>query len=121
MVDTGFASELTSTTAKDDIYAFFFDQAGIGLQGAKITQINPSCGGRSIPVVYGSDLGHIFLFYGLHLRREFPLPDSSSDYLYYKKSIDAITTVRPCSNLGELNIRGFPGADLFMVSFGDMQ
>lgn len=45
VVDTGFASSLTSTTAKDDIYAFFFDQkglmAGIGLQGAKITQINP--------------------------------------------------------------------------------
>lgn len=45
VVDTGFASALTSTTAKDDIFAFFFDQkglmAGIGLQGAKITQINP--------------------------------------------------------------------------------
>lgn len=45
VVDTGFASALTSTTAKDDIYAFFFDQkglmAGIGLQGAKITQITP--------------------------------------------------------------------------------
>ncbi|GJL60819.1 MAG: lipoprotein [Nitrospirales bacterium] len=45
VVDTGFASSLTSTTAKDDIYAFFFDQkglmGGIGIQGAKITQINP--------------------------------------------------------------------------------
>ena len=45
IVDTGFASSLTTTTAKDDIYAFFFDQkglmAGIGLQGAKITQIDP--------------------------------------------------------------------------------
>lgn len=45
VVDTGFAGALTSTTAKEDIYAFFFDQkglmAGIGLQGAKITQINP--------------------------------------------------------------------------------
>lgn len=45
VVDTGFASSLTTTTAKDDIYAFFFDQkglmAGIGLQGTKITQIHP--------------------------------------------------------------------------------
>lgn len=45
VVDTGFASALTSTTAKDDIYAFFFDQkglmGGIGIEGAKITQINP--------------------------------------------------------------------------------
>jgi len=45
VVDTGFASALTSTTATDDIYAFYFDQkglmAGIGLEGAKITQINP--------------------------------------------------------------------------------
>ena len=44
VVDMGFAKSLTTTTAKDDIYAFFFDQkglmAGIGIQGSKITQIN---------------------------------------------------------------------------------
>jgi len=38
------AKSLTTTTAKSDIYAFFFDQkglmAGIGLQGTKITKIN---------------------------------------------------------------------------------
>lgn len=45
VVDEGLASSLTTSTAKDDIYAFFFDQkglmAGMGLQGAKITQITP--------------------------------------------------------------------------------
>jgi lipid-binding SYLF domain-containing protein len=45
VVDTGFASSMTTTTAKDDIYAFFFDQkglmAGLGLKGSKITQIHP--------------------------------------------------------------------------------
>ena len=45
LVDEGLASSLTTTTAKDAIYAFFFDQkglmAGLGLQGAKITQIKP--------------------------------------------------------------------------------
>ena len=44
IVDKGTARALTSTTAKDDIYAFFFDQtglmAGLGLQGSKITKIN---------------------------------------------------------------------------------
>ena len=39
------ARSLTTTTAKSDIYAFFFDQkglmAGMGLQGAKITQKEP--------------------------------------------------------------------------------
>ena len=43
IVDKGTARALTSTTAKDDIYAFFFDQtglmAGMGLQGSKITKI----------------------------------------------------------------------------------
>jgi lipid-binding SYLF domain-containing protein len=43
IVDKGTARALTSTTAKDDIYAFFFDQtglmAGLGLQGSKITKI----------------------------------------------------------------------------------
>lgn len=45
LVDEGLASSLTTSTAKDDIYAFFFNQeglmAGLGLQGAKITQITP--------------------------------------------------------------------------------
>ncbi|RNC68268.1 MAG: twin-arginine translocation pathway signal protein [Desulfuromonadales bacterium] len=45
IVDKGAASSLTTTTAKDDIYAFFFDQrglmAGLGLQGTKITEIEP--------------------------------------------------------------------------------
>jgi lipid-binding SYLF domain-containing protein len=44
IVDEGIAKSLTTTTAKSDIYAFFFDQkglmAGIGLQGTKITKIN---------------------------------------------------------------------------------
>jgi len=45
VVDTGFAKSLTTTTAKEDIYAFFFDQkglmAGLGLKGSKITRIHP--------------------------------------------------------------------------------
>ncbi len=45
VVDMGAAKSLTTTTAKDDIYAFFFDQrglmAGLGLQGTKITKIEP--------------------------------------------------------------------------------
>jgi lipid-binding SYLF domain-containing protein len=45
IVDTGAAAALTSTTLHKDVYAFFFDQkglfAGLGLQGTKITQINP--------------------------------------------------------------------------------
>jgi lipid-binding SYLF domain-containing protein len=44
IVDVGAAGSLTTTTAKSDIYAFFFSQkglmAGIGLQGTKITRIN---------------------------------------------------------------------------------
>ena len=36
---------MTTTTTKDDIYAFIFGQkglmAGIGIQGNKITKINP--------------------------------------------------------------------------------
>ncbi len=43
--DEGVAKSLSTTTARSDIYAFFFDQkglmAGIGLQGAKITRIHP--------------------------------------------------------------------------------
>jgi len=45
VVDKGFAKSFTTTTAKSDIYAFFFSQkglmAGLGLQGSKITRINP--------------------------------------------------------------------------------
>jgi len=45
LVDEGKAKQLTTTTAKDDIYAFVFGQkglmAGIGIQGNKITKINP--------------------------------------------------------------------------------
>ncbi len=45
VVDVGVAKAMTTTTAKDDIYAVFFDQkglmAGLGLQGSKITQITP--------------------------------------------------------------------------------
>lgn len=44
-VDAGVAKTLTTTTAKDDIYAFIFSQkglmAGLGLQVSKITRINP--------------------------------------------------------------------------------
>lgn len=45
VVDKGLASSLTTTTAKSDIYIFFFDQkglmGGLGLKGSKITQITP--------------------------------------------------------------------------------
>ena len=45
IVDEGLAKSLTTTTAKKDIYAFFFDQkglmAGLGLQGSKISRITP--------------------------------------------------------------------------------
>ncbi len=45
VVDEGAARALTTSTAKDDIYVFFFNQkglmAGIGIQGSKITQIHP--------------------------------------------------------------------------------
>jgi lipid-binding SYLF domain-containing protein len=44
-VDAGVARSLTTTTAKDNVYAFIFDQkglmAGMGLQGSKITRIYP--------------------------------------------------------------------------------
>jgi lipid-binding SYLF domain-containing protein len=40
-----FGKSLTTSTLKDDIYAFIFSQkglmAGLGLQGSKITKINP--------------------------------------------------------------------------------
>ena len=45
VVDKGVAKSLTTTTGRDEIYAFFFDQkglmAGIGLQGSKISRITP--------------------------------------------------------------------------------
>ncbi len=45
VVDAGTAKNLTTTTAKDDIYAFVFSQkglmAGLGLQGIKITPFHP--------------------------------------------------------------------------------
>ena len=51
LVDEGLAKTLTTTTAKKDVYAFIFSQkglmAGIGIQGSKITRINPDAG--SVP------------------------------------------------------------------------
>jgi lipid-binding SYLF domain-containing protein len=45
VVDEGLARSLSTTTAKEEIYAFFFDQkglmAGLGLQGSKISRITP--------------------------------------------------------------------------------
>jgi lipid-binding SYLF domain-containing protein len=45
MVDEGMAKTATTTTLKDDIYAFVFGQkglmAGLGLQGSKISKITP--------------------------------------------------------------------------------
>ena len=44
VVDQGMGKSLTSTTAKDDVYAFIFSQkglmAGLGLQGNKITRLS---------------------------------------------------------------------------------
>ncbi len=43
VVDEGMAKSLTTTTAKEDVYAFIFNQeglmAGLGLQGSKITRL----------------------------------------------------------------------------------
>jgi lipid-binding SYLF domain-containing protein len=43
LIDEGMAKTLTTTTAKDDIYAFIFGQkglmAGLGIQGNKITRL----------------------------------------------------------------------------------
>ena len=45
VMDEGKAKSMTTTTAKDDIYAFIFGQeglmAGLGVQGNKVTKINP--------------------------------------------------------------------------------
>ena len=45
VMDEGKAKQITTTTAKDDIYAFIFGQkglmAGLGIQGNKITKTKP--------------------------------------------------------------------------------
>lgn len=45
VVDAGVARSLSTSTAKDDVYVFFFDQkglmAGIGIQGSKISKLTP--------------------------------------------------------------------------------
>ncbi|HEY6287917.1 MAG TPA: lipid-binding SYLF domain-containing protein [Nitrospiraceae bacterium] len=45
IMDKGMAKSLTTTTGRSDVYAFIFDQqglmAGLGLQGSKITRIDP--------------------------------------------------------------------------------
>jgi len=45
VLDEGKAKTLTTTTLREDVYAFVFGQrglmAGLGLQGSKITRINP--------------------------------------------------------------------------------
>jgi len=45
VVDAGVAKSMTTNTLTDDIYAFIFSQkglmAGLGIQGNKITKINP--------------------------------------------------------------------------------
>jgi lipid-binding SYLF domain-containing protein len=45
LVDEGTAKNISTTTARDDIYAFVFGQkglmAGVDIQGNKITKINP--------------------------------------------------------------------------------
>ena len=45
VVDEGMGRSLTTSTIKDSIYGFIFDQkglmAGLGLQGSKITRIHP--------------------------------------------------------------------------------
>jgi len=45
VVDAGTARALTTSTAKESIYVFFFGQkglmAGLGIQGSKITKFDP--------------------------------------------------------------------------------
>lgn len=45
VVDEGMARSFSTTTARSGVYAFFFDQkglmAGLGIQGSKITEIQP--------------------------------------------------------------------------------
>jgi lipid-binding SYLF domain-containing protein len=44
VLDAGAAKTLTTTTARDDVYAFVFGQkglmAGLGLQGSKISKLS---------------------------------------------------------------------------------
>jgi len=46
VLDSGFGKNLSTTTLQKGIYAFIFDQKGLmggtGIQGSKITRINPS-------------------------------------------------------------------------------
>jgi len=46
VLDSGFGKNLSTTTLQKGIYAFIFDQkglmGGVGIQGTKITKINPS-------------------------------------------------------------------------------
>ncbi len=46
VVDQGMAKSLTTTTVKSGVYAFIFGQkglmAGLGLQGSKISRIDPN-------------------------------------------------------------------------------
>ena len=46
VLDEGMARNLSTTTIRDDVYAFIFHQeglmAGVGLQGSKITKIHPA-------------------------------------------------------------------------------
>jgi len=45
VLDAGFGKTMSTTTLRSGVYAFIFDQkglmAGLGLQGSKITRINP--------------------------------------------------------------------------------
>jgi lipid-binding SYLF domain-containing protein len=46
VLDKGFGKSLSTTTLQRGIYAFIFDQkglmGGVGIQGSKITRINPN-------------------------------------------------------------------------------
>jgi hypothetical protein len=46
VLDDGFGKNLSTTTLQKGVYAFIFDQtgvmAGMGIQGTKITRINPN-------------------------------------------------------------------------------
>jgi lipid-binding SYLF domain-containing protein len=45
VVDKGASASLTTTSGRENIYVFFFDQkglmAGLTIEGTKITEINP--------------------------------------------------------------------------------
>ncbi len=45
VLDTGFGKNLSTTTMQKGVYAFIFDQKGLmggaGIQGSKISRINP--------------------------------------------------------------------------------